>query len=211
VIKPNRLLKRCLLLLILLSSLLTLSVVYSSAAAATILYTADTSGSVIVQSRRTLRDQERHSWQVIGFKQIQPDGREGEIFLRLVGFPGAVAIDHAQPITLTDPKSHTLSISDISDQIGKDVPLQPHVGQYNLQAALPNLPTDYRLQLQIPTMAPPPLLLQIPPALIQEWQTVVNTRADDVVHACDKFPVEAQQNPAFPAWVDCPASRNSVK
>lgn len=189
----------------LLSSLLTLSVVYSPAAAATILYTADTSGSVIVQSRRTLRDQERHSWQVIGFKQIQPDGREGEMFLRLVGFPGAVAIDHAQPITLTDPKSHMLSISDISAQIGKDVPLQPHVGQYNLQAALPDLPTEYRLQLQVPTLAPPPLLLQIPPALIQEWQTVVNTRADDVVHACDKFPIEAQQNPAFPAWVNCPS------
>ncbi|WP_317134553.1 DUF3122 domain-containing protein [Leptolyngbya sp. 7M] len=111
-----------------LGLVLFLGLVYSPAAAATVLYTADTSGAVIVQSRRTLRDQDRHSWQVIGFKQIQADGREGGMALRLVGFPGAIEIDHAQPITFTDPKGHTLLVHDISNQIGKDVPLQPHVG-----------------------------------------------------------------------------------
>ena len=59
----------------------------SPPAIATVLYTADTSGSVIVQSRRTLRDQYHYSWQAIAFKPISPDG-SGALSLRLVGFPG---------------------------------------------------------------------------------------------------------------------------
>lgn len=208
VTKPIRLLTSP---LILIGSLVALVVLFLSvlfltstpAATAAVLYTADTSGSVIVQSRRTLRDQDRYSWQVIAFKQIQADTREGGVYLRLVGFPGAVEIDHSQPITLTDPKGGVLTMDDHSDRIAVGVPSQPHVGQYDLQAALPNLPTEYRLQLQIATRQSAPILLQIPPALIQEWQTVVNTHHGDVVRACDKFPVEAQQNPAFPAWVEC--------
>nr|RNJ67444.1 MAG: DUF3122 domain-containing protein [Leptolyngbya sp. IPPAS B-1204] len=186
-----------------LGLVLFLGLAYSPAAAATVLYTADTSSAVIVQSRRTLRDQDHHSWQVIGFKPIQADGREGGMALRLVGFPGAVEIDHAQPITFTDPKGHTLPVHNISNQIGKDVPLQPHVAQYDLQAVLSELPIDYRLRLEVPTLTPPPVVLQIPPALIQEWQTVVNTHSRDLIDACDKFPAEARQNPAFPAWVGC--------
>lgn len=196
-------LNQLLILLGLFVSLIALSITITPAADASILYTADTSGSVIVQSRRTVRDQDRYSWQVIAFKQIQADTREGEVYLRLVGFPGAVEINHSQPITLTSPKGETLTIDTLADQIAIGLPAQPHVGQYHLQAALPNLPTEYRLQLDLPTAQPPAITLQIPPALIQEWQTVVNTHHGDVVHACSKFPVEAQQNSAFPAWVEC--------
>jgi Protein of unknown function (DUF3122) len=203
VIKTVRpLLNQLLIVLGLLVAFVALSLAITPAATASILYTADTSGSVIVQSRRTLRDQDRYSWQVIAFKPIHADTREGELALRLVGFPGAVQIDHSRPITFTGPKGETLSVDDASDRIAVGLLPQPHVGQYQLQTALPTLPTEYRLQLNLPTQ--PPTILQISPALIQEWQTVVNTHHDDVVHACQLFPVEAQHNPAFPAWVDCP-------
>jgi hypothetical protein len=47
------------------------------------------------------------------------------------------------------------------------------------------------------------IVLPVSPALIEEWQTVVNTHHSDLVGACAKFPVEARQNPAFPAWIGC--------
>ena len=177
----------------------------SPPAIAAVLYTADTSGSVIVQSRRTLRDQDHHSWQAIAFKPISPDG-SGGLSLRLVGFPGVVEIAHPQAIVLTNPQGQRIYVADISDQISAQnsvtLPPQPHVGQYDLQASLPQLSIDYRLQLELPTR--PPALLQLPPALLQEWQTIANTQPSDLIHACTKFPIEAQHNPDFPAWVGCP-------
>ena len=86
------------------------------------------------------------------------------------------------------------------------LPPQPHVGQYDLQASLAQLSIDSRLQLALPTrpLTQPPTLLQLPPALLQEWQTIANTQPSDLIHACTKFPIEAQHNPDFPAWVGCP-------
>ena len=199
--KLNRLLGLT-LLAVLLGGLLLASL----PAQAAILYNADTSGSVVVQSRRTLRDQERYSWQVIAFKLIQPDQREGEIALRLVGFPGSVEIDSQQPIQLSNPNGKSLLITNISDQIPVKMP-QPHVGQYDLQASLTELPTHSRLDLHISTVNATvnrtKIILPISPALIEEWLTVVNTHYSDLVGACDQFPVEARQNPAFPNWIGC--------
>jgi Protein of unknown function (DUF3122) len=170
---------------------------------AAILYNADTSGAVVVQSRRTLRDQNHYSWQVIAFKSVASDQRETKIALRLVGFPGAVEIDQSQPIQLSAAQTQ-LQLANLSAQIPLNTP-QPHVGQYDLQGALPDLPTESRLELRIP-IAPPATaatILPISPALLAEWQTVVNTHYADLVKACDQFPAEAKQNPAFPAWVGC--------
>ena len=171
-------------------------------AQAAILYNADTSGSVVVQSRRTLRDQGRYSWQVIAFKSVESDQRESQIALRLVGFPGAVEIDPQQPIQLSSSTGKSLAIASIANQIPIKIP-QAHVGQYDLQSALAALPLDSRLDLHIPTLNHPEIILPISPALIEEWQTVVNTHYSDLIRACAKFPVEARQNPAFPAWVGC--------
>ncbi|MBW4467432.1 MAG: DUF3122 domain-containing protein [Pegethrix bostrychoides GSE-TBD4-15B] len=173
---------------------------FSLPAQAAILYNADTSGAVVVQSRRTLRDQRHYSWQVIAFKSIDSDQREAEIALRLVGFPGAVEIDQSQPIRLSAP-NRQLTLANISDQILLKTP-QLHVGQYDLQSVLPDLLTEYRLELHIPT-ASTDMILPISPALIEEWQTIVNTHYADLVGACNQFPSEAKQNPAFPAWVGC--------
>jgi Protein of unknown function (DUF3122) len=176
-------------------------------AIATVLYTADPSGSVIVQSRRTLRDQNHYSWQAIAFKPILADGRVGGLALRLVGFPGMVEIVHPQAIVLTRPQGQRILIADISEQISANLPPQPHVGQYDLQAALPQS-IDYRLQLELPTrpLTQPPTRLQLSPALLQEWQAIANIQPGDVIRACDKFPIEAQHHPDFPGWVGCPAA-----
>jgi hypothetical protein len=151
---------------------------------------------------------------VVAFKPIEADGREGEVYLRLIGFPGTVTIDHSQPIWLTGLNGQSLTVANISDRISQN-PLQPHVGQYNLQAALPALPIEDRLQLDLPllpeaeftasvaTDIAAPATLQISPAQLEEWQTVANIHVSDLIHACHKFPTEALQNPAFPDWLKC--------
>ncbi|MGJ5633187.1 DUF3122 domain-containing protein [Nostoc sp. CALU 1950] len=57
-------------------------------------------GQMLYQSRQNLRDQTGKSWQAIAFKRIHPDG-SAIISLRLVGFPGAMELDHTQPRLLT--------------------------------------------------------------------------------------------------------------
>lgn len=188
---------RCLGLL----ALLGLSWVgFPSPASAALLYTADTSGSVLVQSRWTLRDAERHSWQVIAFKQVQPDGRAEGLVLRLVGFPGVVAIAHPQSIAFVDLKGRAQVAVDRSDLAA----MPSHVGQYDLQSVLLQLPLE-RLQLEIPLLSAT-VGLRISPAMLEEWQYVASVGYRDLQTACDRFPIEARQNPAFPAWVNCPES-----
>jgi hypothetical protein len=164
------------------------------------LYTADTAGAVLVQSRWTLRDSDRHSWQVIVFKQVQPDGREAGLVLRLVGFPSAVEIVHPQPIALIDLKGRAQFAADYSDQISANPP--SHVGQYDLQSVLVQLPFE-RLQLEVPLLNSGAAKIRISPAMLEEWQHIAALHHSDLQHACDKFPVEARQNPAFPSWVGC--------
>jgi hypothetical protein len=172
-----------------------------SPASATLLYTADSSGAVLVQSRWTLRDTERHSWQVIAFKRVEPDGREAGLVLRLVGFPGVVEIVHPQPIGFVDLKGQSQFAVDASDQISAHPPA--HVGQYDLQSVLLQLPFE-RLQLELPLQSGT-TGIRVSPAMLEEWQTVASVLYRDLQNSCDKFPVEARQNPAFPAWVGCSA------
>ncbi len=168
---------------------------------ASLLRTAD-SGAIVVQSRRTLRDQHRQSWQVIAFKRVQPDAPEEAIYLRLVAFPGSVAIDHPQPILLSNVQGQVWTAADRSDQITVAQPsVGQSVGQYELQAILSALP-DQTLRLEVPT-AQEAIVLRIPPALIQEWQAVAQSESSQLVNACAQFPLEARQNSAFPEWTGC--------
>lgn len=170
-------------------------------AAAALLYTADTANAIVVQSRRTLRDQSRQSWQVIAFQAVRPDVLPSStVALRLVGFPGQSQIDHAIPANLTDETGQGWQLSDRTDRIIGSPP--PSVAEYDLQPILASLPTDRRLQLAVPT-SQQPIVLGIPPALVQEWQTVAATTAAQLIDRCEVFPLEARQNPQFPAWTGC--------
>lgn len=185
-----------------LISLFWLTDCCNSLAIASILRTADTSGAIVVQSRRTLRDSDRQSWQVIAFKRVQPDGLDDSVNLRLVGFSNQIEIAHPQPILLMDIQGRGWTAADVSDQIAVAFP-QPTVGQYQLQPVLSELSTDQPLRLEVLTQAGEVIVLRIPPALIQEWQSVASVNASQLVKACDLFPLEARQNPAFPNWTGC--------
>ncbi|HEY9644413.1 MAG TPA: DUF3122 domain-containing protein [Coleofasciculaceae cyanobacterium] len=179
-------------------------------AAASILRTADASGAIVVQSRRTLRDPTRQSWQVIAFKRVQPSGLDAAVNLRLVGFSNQIEIAHPRPLVLMDIQGHLWTAADISDQISVTSP-QPTVGQYQLQGILSELSTHQPLRLEVPIQNGEAIVLRIPPALIQEWQSIAPVDASQLIQACDQFPLEARQNSDFPEWTGCRiAAENSL-
>jgi Protein of unknown function (DUF3122) len=128
-------------------------------------------GQMLYQSRQNLRDQTGKSWQVIAFKRIHPEG-SAIISLRLVGFPGAMELDHTQPLTLTTSLGQTLIAKDVSSEISQDTPALANVGEYDIQPVLPQLRSEIPLELTLPMVTGSAIKLQIPSTAIQEWQTI---------------------------------------
>jgi hypothetical protein len=129
---------------------------------------------MVYQSRQTLKDQQGNSWQAIAFKRIRPDGKSS-FELRLVGFPGVVEINRAQPLLLTNSLGKTLTADDTSSKIFSDsTKPESNVGQYDLQPLLSQLQAEIPLELTLPSKEGDPVSLSVPPSLVQEWQTVAN-------------------------------------
>ncbi|MGA1282934.1 MAG: DUF3122 domain-containing protein [Prochlorothrix sp.] len=138
-------------------------------------------GQVVYQTRASLKDQEGHTWQVIAFKRIRANG-ESSIDLRLVGFPGTVAIDRTQLLSFTSVVGQSLSAMDTSAEIFDPVSQpdpnfgpydpEPHVGQYDLRPLLADLRPELPWQIQIATLAGPEVRLSIPPLVVQDWQSL---------------------------------------
>lgn len=147
---------------------------FNPPSAAAIRQLQEAPGQVVYQSRQTLKDQHRNSWQAIAFKRIRPDGRTS-VALRLVGFPGAVNLDRSQPLTLTNSLGQTLTAVDASGQIFTDEATpEPNVGQYDLQPLLPELRAEIPLRLTLPTLSGEAIILNVPAGLVEEWQTVAS-------------------------------------
>jgi hypothetical protein len=128
-------------------------------------------GQMLYQSRQNLQDQTGKSWQAIAFKRIHPEG-SASISLRLVGFPGAVELDHSQPLTLSTSMGKTLTAKDISSEISQDTPTQANVAEYDIKSVLPQLQSELPLHLTLPVVTGSVIELQIPFTAIQEWQTI---------------------------------------
>jgi len=148
--------------------------VWTDVAIAAIRQLEEAPGQMVYQSRHTLTDQHGMGWQAIAFKRIRPDG-SSQVYLRLVGFPGTAAIDRTQPLTFRSSMGQTLSAADASRQIFTDANApEPNVGQYDLQPLLSQLQAELPWHMDLPTQDGSSLTLQLPPALVQEWQTLAN-------------------------------------
>lgn len=108
---------------------------------------------------------------MVAFKRIHPDG-SAILSLRLVGFPGAVELDHTQPLTLTTSMGQTLTAKDVSSEISQDTPALANIGEYDIQPVLPQLHAEIPLQLTLPMITGSAIELQIPSTTLQEWQTI---------------------------------------
>lgn len=157
-----------------LAVLLGLGMLNPPSAAAAIRHLEEAPEQIVYQSRQTLKDQHGNGWQAVAFKRIRPNG-QSSFELRLVGFPGVVEIDHAQPLTLTNSLGKTLTATDVSSNIFTEAAKpEPNVGQYDLQPLLPQLQMEIPLELTLPTLSGEAVSLSVSPLLIEEWQTVAS-------------------------------------
>ncbi len=157
-----------------LSFSLMVGILTAQSAAAAIRQLEEAPGQVVYQSRQTLKDTHGNSWNAIAFKRIRPDGKTS-LALRLVGFPGMVAIDRDRPLVLTNSMGKKLIAADASNNIFTDsaVP-EPHVGQYNLQPLLAQLQAEIPLKLMLPTIGGEAINLSVPPDFVQDWKTLAS-------------------------------------
>ncbi|WP_310429748.1 DUF3122 domain-containing protein [Chamaesiphon sp. VAR_48_metabat_135_sub] len=128
-------------------------------------------GQMLYQSRQNLRDRTGKSWQVVAFKRVRPDG-SAMVSLRLVGFLGAVELDHDRSLTLTTSMGQTLTAKDVTNEISQGATTLANVGEYDIQSILPQLHSEIPLELTLPMLTGGATELQIPSIAIQEWQTV---------------------------------------
>jgi hypothetical protein len=152
--------------------LIGLGILDVPSASAAIRQLEESPNQMVYQARQSLKDQHGNTWQTIAFKRVRPDGNSS-FELRLVGFPNLVAIDHAQPLTLTNSLGKALTAIDTSSNIFKEGS-QPNVGQYDLQPLLSELQAEIPLKISLPTIKGEAISLSVPPSLVAEWQTVAN-------------------------------------
>jgi hypothetical protein len=120
-------------------------------------------GQMLYQSRRSLRDRQGQTWQVVLFKRIK-EGTVTEVNLRLVGYPDQTEFRHPAPLTIVLNTEANLVAA---DQFASGAPA-PNVGQYDLQEILPQLPFEQKIQLELPLKNP--VTLTVPAATVLEWK-----------------------------------------
>jgi hypothetical protein len=134
-------------------------------------------GQILFKAKQTLPDQEGYSWQVIVFRQVYP-GRQDDVYLRLVGFPGMVAIAHDQPLVLRNKKGDSFLAQPDPGELTKNrISPDFHVGQYRLEELVAQLNPTVDWQAVIPTQNQKGRVLNIPSTLIQEWQITASMGA----------------------------------
>ncbi len=164
--------KICLMRWLLASLICILLIICSPFPAfATVTQIEEYPGQMLYQSRQNLRDQTGKSWQAIAFKRIHPEG-SASLSLRLVGFPGAVELDHTQPLILITSMGKTLTAKDISSEISQDTLSPANVAEYDIKSVLPELQSEIPLHLTLPVVSGSAVELEIPSTAIQEWQTI---------------------------------------
>ena len=117
------------------------------------------------KSQHKLKDKIGYTWQIVLFKETQP-GQLPIINLRLVGFPGIAKIFHPQPLEIITKSGKLLTAA---DEFASASPA-PNVGQYNLTHIIDKLSPNEAIKITIPLANQQKLTLQIPAAIVLEWQ-----------------------------------------
>lgn len=124
-------------------------------------------GQTTFRSKQSLRDRSDRSWQVILFKRYQGDSLQG-LYLRLIGFPGAVSLDEQQPLKIETGSSAQWQVSPELDP--QTLSLPENVAQYNVAEAIDALKGDIPLQVNIPLAGGSLARLVVPPFAVHEWR-----------------------------------------
>jgi Protein of unknown function (DUF3122) len=168
-LRPPGMLRTVCICMSLMILLLCGGVLGAESSVAAILHHEFAPGQMIYQSRQSMRDIDRHAWQVVLFKEVTQESADhnvNHVELRLVGFPGVIVFHHPEPLII---RTKTQQDFQAMDQFADQAPAA-NVGQYDLTDILPQLPLDEPLVLEIPTAQA--TVLKIPVSVVLEWKLI---------------------------------------
>lgn len=122
-------------------------------------------GQIMIQSRQTLKDDQKSPWQVVLF------AHKDQLELRLVGFPDRDKFAHPGALEINLTNGQQLIAE---DEFIKKSPAD-NVGQFDLNPLVNQLPKDQSLILSLP-LTQEKRLLTIPAAVILEWQALIQQK-----------------------------------
>ena len=128
-------------------------------------------GQTTVRSQQSLRDRNDQAWQAIAFKRYRPDGLEG-LYLRLVGFPGAVTIAPQRPLLVDTGTTLSWQAPVKLDPLTPALP--DNTNQYDGATFMADLEKDIPLILKVPLQGRSDAELVVPPYVVHEWRQLVN-------------------------------------
>ncbi|GAB4157769.1 MAG: DUF3122 domain-containing protein [Cyanobacteria bacterium J069] len=126
-------------------------------------------GQVMVRSLQTLRDESDHAWQAVLFKRVR-DGLVVDFRLRLVGYPGAAYLAHAEPLGISTGRGEDWTAPDAFGPSRLNDDLAGNVGEYDFRDTMLRLQTDTPLRLALPLEDGRSLVLPVPPFAVREWR-----------------------------------------
>jgi hypothetical protein len=129
-------------------------------------------GQVTLRSKQSLRDRADRAWQAVVFKRWSADQTQG-LYLRLVGFPGAVQVDRHRPLTILAPTGQQWQAS---PQLDTQTPALPdNAVQYAIAPLLLDLDAALPLEMQVPLMGQAGAELGVAPFVVKEWLAVARS------------------------------------
>lgn len=149
-----------------LTFLFSLFLLFPNSAEASIRKTEEADGQTLYKSLHQLQDAQKQSWQVVLFKREKGD-TEGDVKLRLVGFPNQAEIAHPAPLILETDRAAWQAEDLFADQSPA-----PNVGQYNLSPIISQLSQQETLILKIPETNHKEITLKVPGVIVLEWKIV---------------------------------------
>ncbi len=122
-------------------------------------------GQIMIQSRQTLKDDQKSPWQVVLF------AHKDQLELRLVGFPDRDKFTHPGNLEINLVNGQQLIAE---DEFIKKSPAD-NVGQFDINPLTDQLPKDQNLILSLP-LTQEKRLLTIPAAVVVEWQALIQQK-----------------------------------
>ncbi len=128
----------------------------------------DAPGVLRYHSQVSIKDKQEYTWQVLLFKKMNP-GAEQDLNLRIVGFPGVFEFSHPHSLEIVTASGKLLIASDVYAISSPAL----NVGEYHLNDVLPKLTKIESLKLNLPLLGKENKILEIPQAVVSEWQLLV--------------------------------------
>ena len=141
---------------------------FQGEAAASIHTYPEAATQTMYRSRLSVQDNQNQAWQLILFKRLA-SGQVQDFNLRLVGFPGQVAIAHPSPLTLEDSHQHQWFADDITLQDPQLEPVTQSVGQYDVLMMMQTLDYAERMELKVTLENDDSRILIVPQYMVKEW------------------------------------------